>query len=279
MAHIIGVSGKAGSGKDTVGKYLVDHHGFIAMSLADEMKRFCKQVFGFTDDQLWGPSASRNAVDERFLGDAAWDGAAEVLANIGPQWCEMLATPSMAHNEDFSVPERWYGRLEVWFEGLRTASTIRGLSPRVALQTIGTEWGRSCDMNVWIDATVSIAKLALMGGCWYTREGGVETIPKRVEREHTMVGDPPPVPNGVVIPDVRFRNEIWGIQHSGGKVIRVKRSGIVLAPVGVAGHASEAEMDSIQDEVFDYVLDSPEGLEFLFIHLKSFLPPILEKLS
>ncbi len=63
---IIGLSGKAGSGKDTVGKFLVTDCCFESMALADPMKDFCKEIFGFTDEQLRGPSSNRNAPDKRY---------------------------------------------------------------------------------------------------------------------------------------------------------------------------------------------------------------------
>lgn len=64
--NIIAISGKAGAGKDTVADYLVREKGYVKIGLADPMKRFCKEIFGFSDDQLWGPSELRNGSDERF---------------------------------------------------------------------------------------------------------------------------------------------------------------------------------------------------------------------
>ena len=49
---IIGLAGKAGSGKDTVGKYLVDNYNFKRFAFADPLKKGIKELFGFTDDQL-----------------------------------------------------------------------------------------------------------------------------------------------------------------------------------------------------------------------------------
>lgn len=54
MRIVIGVSGKIGSGKDEVAKYLVDKYKFLRNSMADPMKEGCKALFGFSDDQLWG---------------------------------------------------------------------------------------------------------------------------------------------------------------------------------------------------------------------------------
>ena len=42
---LVGITGKAGSGKDTVGDYLVKSHGFKKIALADPIKRLVKDVF------------------------------------------------------------------------------------------------------------------------------------------------------------------------------------------------------------------------------------------
>lgn len=54
-----------GSGKDTIAYYLVSKRGFVKMANADLLKRVAQSAFGFTDDQLWGPSELRNAPDKR----------------------------------------------------------------------------------------------------------------------------------------------------------------------------------------------------------------------
>jgi len=51
---IIGVAGKARSGKDTVAEYLVKKYKFVRYSFADPIKYGCKEMFGFSDEQLWG---------------------------------------------------------------------------------------------------------------------------------------------------------------------------------------------------------------------------------
>jgi dephospho-CoA kinase len=61
--RIVGLSGHAGSGKDTVARFLREDHGARCIALADLLKVFCKEIFGFSEEQLWGPSEMRNAVD------------------------------------------------------------------------------------------------------------------------------------------------------------------------------------------------------------------------
>lgn len=65
--RLIVLSGEAGSGKDSFAKILVEQHGWRTFSLAAPMKRFAKDLFGFTDEQLYGKSSSRNEPDPRWV--------------------------------------------------------------------------------------------------------------------------------------------------------------------------------------------------------------------
>lgn len=56
---IVSLSGPAGSGKSLLASILV-RHGFREVSFAAPLKRACQQIFGFTDHQLFGPSAARS---------------------------------------------------------------------------------------------------------------------------------------------------------------------------------------------------------------------------
>ena len=93
-------------------------------------------------------------------------------------------------------------------------STVPGFdfTLRKAMQTLGTEWGRALDENVWVD----IARKKL-----------------KAHREWMLTLDVDD--SVVVIPDVRFNNEAEWILQEGGLVIRVERE--VDRPV--QSHASE----------------------------------------
>lgn len=146
---VIGVTGKAGSGKDTVADILVKRHGFKKIGLADPMKEICQSLFGFSEQQLWGPSAEREKPD--------------------PRW--------------------------------------GGLTPRHALQQLGTEWGRAMHEDVWVRFALDRARLAFPRGY-----------------------------RGVVISDVRFENEARAIIEKGGEIWCVSRPG---AATTASVHTSE----------------------------------------
>jgi hypothetical protein len=63
--QIIGVAGRAGSGKDTFCNALVNDHGFVKVAYADALKRVVRDVYGFSSESLWGPSELRAAVDRK----------------------------------------------------------------------------------------------------------------------------------------------------------------------------------------------------------------------
>lgn len=52
--HIIGVSGKKRSGKDVLGRYLTDTHGYEQYAFADAIKSAAKEIFLLSDEQLDG---------------------------------------------------------------------------------------------------------------------------------------------------------------------------------------------------------------------------------
>jgi hypothetical protein len=196
--NIIGIAGRAGSGKSTVADILVKEHGFVCVSLADPMKRFLKEIFQFSDEQLWGPSEKRNAPDKRYPAKIARD----VFGHEVAHW---------------NSPDH--------------------LTPRHALQQLGTQWGRVMFEDVWIDYALKTARelLRLMDTCTgYTSQRGIHlasAIPFKIK--------------GVVIPDIRFANELSCIREAGGRIWYRPDGGLAG---DAANHLSEA---GLKDFKFD----------------------------
>lgn len=87
-----------------------------------------------------------------------------------------------------------------------------GFSPRRMLQTLGTEWGRQLNNDLWLHA---------MSATWAAgRQQGVSLI----------------------VPDVRFPNEAQWVTDNGGLLVRVLRPGVTA----VEAHVSE------QHDLTDY---------------------------
>jgi hypothetical protein len=98
---------------------------------------------------------------------------------------------------------------------------LAGLSPRHALRTLGTEWGRGhISENFWRDAAMTRAEMQAAQG------------------------------RKVVFDDMRFPNEAEAIRQRGGLLIKIVRPG--LAPQR-GQHASEGGLD---DWPFDAVIEN-----------------------
>ena len=226
---IIAISGQAGSGKDTAADFLVKHRGFVKVAFADPMKRICKEVYDFTDEQLWGPSELRNVPDERYPRVFA------ATMNDGP-------------NNTF--PTEY-------------------LTPRYALQQLGTEWGRSCYLQTWTRLLLKTAKTLMDGqGEWgyYGPKGLYRWSDTRdwdeADRRYNRR------PRGIVVPDLRWPdgNEGQAIRAAGGRLLRMKRGTGLKGEAGE--HLSEASMQDVPDVHFDEVV---ENEEWSLLELENFM--------
>jgi hypothetical protein len=94
------------------------------------------------------------------------------------------------------------------------------MTGREVLQYVGTNIFRYMYPNVWVDATI-----------------------RRIQNER---------PEVAIVSDLRFPNEVEGIQKAGGKVIRFKR-----APFsGQDEHPSETALDDYPENRYDLVVDN-----------------------
>lgn len=206
---IIAVCGLAGSGKDTACDYLVKDHHYKKTSFAAPLKQMAKIAFGFTDEQLYGPSTKREEQDVRypFSGN-----------------CVACGGDCRHVTGDLHVADHW-----------SCTKCFRGypefINARIALQTLGTEWGRRLTPNIWADAAVN----------------------------NILNSEEP----RWCLSDLRFKNEFDAVKAAGGFVIRLMRGKVQHH------HASETELLSIPLSDFDMVLHNHGGLDQLYIGLAS----------
>jgi len=230
------IVGQAGSGKDAVADCFVES-GAVKVALADPMKRFAKNVFKFSDKQLWGPSELRNAVIPESASEIFWEEVAWAFETHKNEWLDDIFGGDATFRANAGGINNYaHGHLQGWFETLPR----NNFSVRTALQTLGTEFGRALDKNIWVDYTLNIARKLLGGDYDYDRTLGL--LPKTGHINHL-----------VVISDGRFRNEILAVKAIGGKAIRVVRPDEEnQSQVGIASHASEQEQKGILNHWFDY---------------------------
>lgn len=180
---ILGVTGRAHSGKDTIADILVHDHGFCKIAFADAMKRACAEWFNWPADTLWGPSEMRNQT---------WD-------------------------------------------------RLGGLSARRALQLLGSDWGRVCYENVWVDYALRVADTLLIGDKYRRRS---YTPQRGLFDRGEMDGAHDDDIRGVIFSDVRFPNEVDAIRAKGGHVWKTMYGHGLEGAAGA--HVSESHIDSLQ---------------------------------
>lgn len=238
---IIGVKGGARSGKDTIAGFLAEYLGGGCIAQADPMKRFAADLFGFTEDQLWGNEA-KEAIDPRYT---TRDSLEELSTKLFPLAGKYYTRWGM----DTRVDRRAFDyALHNWFSILPV-----NLTPRIVLQTFGTEFGRMLDQDLWSQYALDTANRWLSGGYAYGRGVGL------------YASDAYVTPGWVLITDLRFRNEALNIKRAGGWIFEVINPAAVgPSNVGLAGHASETELATIPKTWTDVriINDKSLGLEY-----------------
>lgn len=222
---LLAFAGRKGSGKGAAADVLV-REGWVPVAFADPIKRLVREVFGYPDAVLFGPSAARDEVQPCYRD--LWPGVQSALtAGRCRAWFpRRSATEVRAHLADV----------------LRALPASSILTPRVVLQQVGTTWGQGLDPRVWTRELAYVVT-QLERGATYTPSRGFGPVADVR-------------PPGVVVTDARFEHEFHCVKRLGGRVYWVERG---LAPSGDS-HASET--DVIRD-LADAVIDNTGDLRHL----------------
>ena len=227
---IIGIAGKAGTGKSEAARILA-RNGYCPVAFADGIKRILMEVYGFTKEQLWGPSQNRNAPDKRYkrweCDSVVGDEAARVFAALDAAATGKTLTKAEFQNEYM----------------------VEYLTARLALQEFGSA-GRKCYKDTWVEYTLRQVDKLDDHLLRYAPELGVY---------HIYESSRPPTPRykGVVLLDCRFYNEMEAVKKRGGKIALIKRQ---VAEIGAAWHQHESETSLPPEGLFDYVINNDGGL-------------------
>lgn len=239
---IIGISGRIGSGKDTVGK--------IIEILTDSPHFTTDAVVEFLDRDILDPK---------------WQ-VKKFADTIKDMVCMMLdCTRKELEDREFKekeLGEEWWkvsscgtGTLNDYLSSKHLISpedTIIKITPRLLLQLLGTECGRQIlHPNIWVNS--------LMSGYKFMDTNGVR-YPKWI------------------ITDLRFPNEVKSIQDRGGLTIRIERparmnyfGSQILTGKPEQEHESETALD---DAEFDFTINNDGSLHSLVEEVRQVMKTI-----
>ena len=257
---LVGVSGKIGSGKDTVGDIFQALSGdFEIKKFADTLKDTACLWLGCTREQL-----EDREFKEKELGEEWW-------YTYGRKYNKDILVPIIDMDEDFKTNPN---------------AVIEKLTPRKLLQLLGTDCGRDIiHPNIWVNALFSEYK---------------ESKPPKAEEVfdyyHSECVDCRQSFNGYkrqficnscydshdwfpnwIITDMRFPNELKAVKDRGGISIRVDRDNEqVLKDKGIhipkhlitPEHSSETALDNAE---FDYTIDNNGTIEELIEKVREIL--------
>lgn len=260
-APIILLFGEAGSGKDTAGTILAREFNAVCVAQADVMKRFVFDVFGFSENDLWGPSPLRNTPYNNYNEDEAWAQASRQLTLLAPDWLESilpeLSNSSAQRKSAMAALTTWFARILSEHIDSNTGKFHRTLTPRYVLQTLGTEFGRNFSPLIWNDYAKRVALTILEGGWKYERTAGLTPQSDAWN-------------NFVVITDGRFPNEVLGIKAINGTAIKVwdpnaPKENEAINTAGVKNHRSESGQRQVPNNWFDGIIrnDKTRGVDRL----------------
>lgn len=255
IPNLIGISGRMGSGKDTVGAIIMGLTSGTNLERSNAFETFKKTG-------LMPISTNKSPfVIKKFAGKLKdmvcllIGCSREELENaefknkeLGDEWMNIF------YNAPSGV-----GRVLVPDSHLNISQGDKlyqkeYLTPRLLLQRLGTDCGRDIiHPNIWVNALFAD----------YIK--GLVIVPDRDpnSRFDGSVENEGPYPNWIIT-DVRFPNELKAIEDRGGLTIRVNtnRAG------KLSNHESETALDGAK---FDYVIDNSGTIEELIEKVKTIL--------
>ncbi len=220
MKKVIGITGLAGSGKDTVAMMIRNAIPEVeTISFAKPLKEFAEAIFLFPTMWLYGASDYRNLVltpdslalhkDQRGTAYTYWSNCLARFWALGGafhrEWLEACGRTVGGSNGASAFVD--------WFDSIRRECERdpSKLTPRHVLQQLGSDFGRK---HIHPDVWSNVA--------WH-----------RINKSTGRV---------FVIPDVRFDNEAQPILNAGGQVWHVVRHQTKTGRLS-ATHVSEKGID------------------------------------
>lgn len=257
MNHVMFcVSGFAGVGKDEFCKRLVSNHSAFHTGLIDPAKRHVGDVYGFTEDQLFGPSIYRNKGDLRYPKRQFHALRLRPLNLILVKRWEFVQPPNsnMYFSSDFFVTNySFIGEDNITYYAAEEGDARFWLSPREVLQLHGELFNDFYE-NTWVKKGVDVHFELASGKYQYSRMSGL--IPAEISRPDTVI---------TCFSDFRHSHEIDYVRSLPEKsclplLIRIKSERV---PAPLFSHRSETEQVRIPDTKFNYVIYNDGSIEDL----------------
>jgi len=284
MINLIGISGKIGSGKDTVGniiQYLTSKHkaGYTYPSseqtfnefnrfghriksdwqikkFADKLKDIVCLLIGCTREQLESQEFKSSPLGNEWIRYGYADGFQHIYKG-DVKITQMINKECSKEKYEEEYRINWQTAYKHEF------------TPRKLMQLIGTDLFRDKLLNnIWVNALFADYKKPAQIAIETT--GGYTNYPTSVN-----------FPNWIIT-DVRFPNEVEAIKKRGGIVIRINRNNYPTerddikltqrAETFLSGNIPEHESETALDNTeFDYVIDNNSDIPHLIEEVRKML--------
>lgn len=265
MHFLLAISGYSGIGKDEFCKPFIEKYNAVQIGLADPAKRHMADVYGFTEEQLFGPSKFRNKGDIRY-------------PKSGPQVSPWVGTlPINLINPNLSDP---IGKKYWTYTGRTTDTSFNNRHPHLDLEDGFKQYFvEEGDPNYWLSPRETLQKYCelmntLYGDTWIRKAIENHLIYATGQYSYTkMDGLSKLAPcdhwDGENIftcsADIRHWHEIRALRLINQTncvpiLIRLKSKRIPNPPYD---HRSETEQATIPDSEFDFVINNDGTIENL----------------
>ena len=187
---------------------------------------------------------------------AGKDTAAKVLSRILAEEYKASVTHYKLTAPIKSFVRQVFGWTEDHIEGdLKETLNSKGFSPRVAMQRLGTEWGRHLDKDIWVNYL--LRKIQAEHGEFIHRDSPVWCKQKNFQ----------------LLSDLRFKNEAEAVLASGGILVFIDGGGL-SGNNTTSSHSSELEVNFLRDLADLQIDNSAKDLNSFEFSLKTLIKSI-----
>ncbi len=221
MIRLLGIHGKALSGKDILANILVKTYGFKKIAFADRIKHFCHVYFEVPKEHLYEKKTKQSRAILQGLGECTRKELNKIANELIP--LEMGQVPSMG----VSGFPKWIENYGIKYFSVEPSDlTTRKIYPRIILSGINNFFSSNIEELLEISNSDS-------SDVW------VNYLKKDIQDELTFRNQD----QVYVVSDVRYKNEKEFILQNNGKVIKIIRTDRPKIETGY-NHSSEIDLDS-----------------------------------